>query len=88
MKAIKLILAIVILIGVAVGSYALGKKEADKYYNAASRMSDLIRHYEDDLRDKDLEIQDWGCFEELEGIYLWDDMVGEPIKLEDYVYCY
>ena len=69
-------------------SYSLGKRGYNKVYNDACRMSDLIRHYEDDLRDSELDIQDWGDFEELEGLYLWDDAIGEPIDLKEYVYCY
>ncbi|MBO7444318.1 MAG: hypothetical protein J6T69_05825 [Methanobrevibacter sp.] len=52
-------------------------------------MSDLIRCYEDNLRDTtDVKIEDYGCFEELEGIFLWDDAVGPYIHLENYVHGY
>lgn len=51
-------------------------------------MSDLIRCYEDKLNSSESDIDDLGCFEELEGIFLWDDAVGPYIHLEDYVYSY
>ena len=67
--------------------HSYGSSQKEKYYNDASRMSDLIRCYQDHLSEDSL-IQDWGCFEELESLFLYDDAVGEPIKLSDYVYCY
>ena len=86
MKKLQLLATISLLFVGCMVSYQLGTR---KHYNAACRMSDLIRCYEDNLRDTtDVKIQDWGCFEELEGIFLWDDAVGLYIHLEDYVYSY
>lgn len=89
-KTLK-IAAILILCVFSVVSYSIGynigyHNNDSKNYQVASRMSDLIRCYEDHLREDS--IQDWGCFEELEGTFLWDDAVGEPIDLKDYVWCY
>ena len=83
MKTKLLTAAILLLLATNVVSFM----KATKYYNVAGRMSDLIRCYDDHLREDSL-IEDYGCFEELEGVFLWDDAVGEYIKLEDYVYCY
>lgn len=85
MKAIKLLAAVALLCVVSAVSFYLGDRYGQSYEDA-SRMSDLIRCYEDHLREDS--IQDWGCFEELEGTFLWDDAVGEPINLSDYAYCY
>lgn len=85
MKTKLLLAAILLLLATNVVSFM----RATKYYNVACRMSDLIRCYDDHLNnDSIIDIEDYGCFEELEGIFLWDDAVGEPIDLEDYVYCY
>ena len=83
MKAKLMTAAILLLLATNVVSYM----KATKYHQVAGRMSDLIRCYEDHLRQDSL-IEDYGCFEELEGIFLWDDAVGDPIHLEDYVYSY
>ena len=94
MKYLKYWAAAALLCAVSAASFCLGRGYEYKYfgektYNDACRMSDLIRCYEDHLKDtSDVKIQDWGCFEELEGTFLWDDAVGEPINLRDYAYCY
>lgn len=94
MKYLKIWAAAALLCAVSAVSFTLGRDYECKYfgqkiYNDASRMSDLIRCYEDHLKDtSDVKLQDWGCFEELEGIYLYDDALGEPVHLEDYIYCY
>ena len=77
--------AVALLCVVSTVSFHLGDRYGQSYEDA-SRMSDLIRCYEDHL--KEGSIQDWGCFEELEGTFLWDDAVGKPINLRDYAYCY
>lgn len=59
-----------------------------QYYNAACRMSDVIRCYQDHINDEESPVEDYGCLEELCGIYLWDDAVGDPIDLKDYVFSY
>lgn len=87
MKVLNYLAAISLLLVGCMVSYYAGRQSRQKDYEAACRMSDLIRCYEDHLSEDSL-IQDWGCFEELEGLYLWDDAVGEPIDLKDYVYCY
>lgn len=87
MKKFYLLAAVVLLLATNAVSYYLGRQSRQKDYEAACRMSDLIRCYEDHLSEDSL-IQDWGCFEELEGLYLWDDAVGEPIDLKEYIYCY
>jgi hypothetical protein len=50
-------------------------------------MGDLIRCYEDHLHEDSL-IEDYGCFGDLEDLFLFDDAVGPIIDLNDYVYCY
>ena len=91
MKAIKLLVAVALLCAVSAVSFCAGrnyeyKHFGEKTYNDACRMSDLIRCYEDHLREDS--IQDWGCFREIEETFFWDDGVGEPIDLKDYAYCY
>lgn len=85
MKKFQLLAAISLLFVGCMVSYNLGSM---KHYNAACRMSDLIRCYEDKLNSSESDIDDLGCFEELEGIFLWDDAVGPSINLNEYVYCY
>lgn len=92
MKYLKIWAAVAILCGISAVSFTAGRSYEYKYfgekaYNDASRMSDLIRCYEDHLSEDSL-IQDWGCFEELEGLFLYDDVIGEPIDLKEYSYCY
>ena len=93
MKYLKIWAAAAILCGVSAVSFTAGRSYEYKYfgekaYNDASRMSDLIRCYEDHLDDPETDIEDYNCFEELEGLFLYDDAVGEPINLEEYTYCY
>lgn len=71
-----------------VASYLAGSCGKGKYYDDASRMAGLIRCYEDHLGSDDPSIEDYGCFEELEGIFLYDDGLGEAINLDDYSYSY
>lgn len=86
MKIFRYFILLAVLVVSCAVSYHIGSM---KHYNSACRMSDLIRCYEDNLRDtSEVKIEDWGCFEELEGIFLWDDAVGPRICLEDYVYSY
>ena len=84
MKYSMILAAVALLIAVSTVSYRVGYYQS---YDVACRMSDLIRCYEDHLAEDSL-IQDYGCFEELESVFLWDDGVGDPINLDDYVYCY
>lgn len=84
MKTIKFI-AVAVL---CVASYFAGSYNKNTYYNDACRMADLIRAYEDAISEEDSNIEDYGCFEELEGICLWDDALGEPVNIENYAYCY
>ena len=85
MKYLKILAAVALLLAVGTVSYHVGY---NKSYEAACRMGDLIRCYEDHLSDPETVIEDYNCFEELEGLFLYDDAVGEPINLKDYVYCY
>lgn len=84
MKTIKILAAVVLLCVVSAVSYSIG---CNKHYEAACHMSDLIRSYQDHL-DSDSLIEDYGCFEELQGIFLYDDALGNPVDLEDYSWCY
>ena len=84
MKTIKLLAAVAILIVSCAVSYSIG---CNKHYEAACHMSDLIRCYEDHLTEDSL-IEDYGCFEELEGIFLHDDGIGNPVDLSKYSWCY
>ena len=84
MAKIKILAAVVLLCVVSAVSYSIG---CNKHYEAACHMSDLIRCYEDHLTEDSL-IEDYGCFEELEGIFLHDDGIGNPVDLSKYVWCY
>jgi len=93
MKTIKCLAAVALLLAGCAVSFCVGrnyeyKHFGEKYYNDASHMSGLIRCYEDHLYEEDSDIQDYGCFEELEGIFLYDDALGDPVVLSDYAYCY
>ena len=83
MKTIKILAAVVLLCIVSAVSYSLG---CNKHYEAACHMSDLIRCYEDHLTEDSL-IEDYGCFEELEDVFLYDDALGNPVDLENYSWC-
>jgi hypothetical protein len=88
MKKMKYLAAVLVLCASSTVSYYMGfKAQSDKHYEAACHMSDLIRCYEDHLT-KDSLIEDYGCFEELEGIFLHDDAIGNPVNLGDYSWCY
>lgn len=92
MKTIKIIAAVTLLCVVSAVSFCVGRNYEYKHYgkvdhDAACRMSDLIRCYKDHLTEDSL-IEDYGCFEELEYIYLKDDGIGPIINLEDYSCCY
>ena len=84
MAKIKILAAVVLLCVVSAVSYSIG---CNKHYEAACHMSDLIRCYEDHLTEDSL-IEDYGCFEELEGIFLHDDGIGNPVDLSKYSWCY
>lgn len=91
MKYLKYWAAAALLCAVSAVSFCLGRGYEYKYfgektYNDACRMGDLIRSYEDHLREDS--IKDYGCFEGLKNVFLYDDGVGEPIDLKDYAYCY
>ena len=93
MKYYKCIAAVALLLATSAVSYQMGaasqKQENEKIYEDACHMSDLIRAYQDHLDEEDSDIQDWGCFEELCGIYLWDTTVADiPVRLEDYSWSY
>ena len=89
MKKMKYLAAVLVLCASSTVSYYMGfKAQSDKHYEAACHMSDLIRCYQDHLNAEDSDIQDWGCFEELEGNFLHDDAIGNPVNLEDYSWCY
>lgn len=90
MNKAKAIAAVLMLCASSAVSYLAGYNQGcTKHYEVACRMSDLIRHYQDDLRDTvELGLEDYGDFDELCYIYLWDDGIGEPVNLDDYVWCY
>lgn len=86
-----LIIAVAVTLAAAI-SFCLGRSYEEKYYlnkyyEDACRMSDLIRCYEDYLREDSL-IEDYGCFEELESTFLFDDAIGSPVNLKEYIWCY
>lgn len=83
MKQKLMTAAILLLLATNVVSFL----KATKFYNDAAKMSDLIRCYQDHLNEEDSNIQDYGCFEELCGTFLWGDING-TVELENYVYCY
>lgn len=86
MKKLLTIAAVLVLCASsAVSGYLCGYM---KSYEVACRLSDLVRCYEDHLDSEDSPMEDYGCFEELEGIYLYDDVIGKPIRLENYVWAY
>ena len=84
MKYFKILAAVWTLCLSSAVSYHIGY---NKSYEVACRMGDLIRCYEDHLHEDSL-IEDYGCFGDLEDLFLYDDAVGEPINLDNYVYCY
>lgn len=84
MSKIKILAAVVLLCVVSAVSYSIG---CNKHYEAACHMSDLIRCYQDHLNEDSL-IEDYGCFEELEGTFLHDDGIGNPVDLSKYSWCY
>lgn len=84
MAKIKILAAVVLLCVVSAVSYSIG---CNKHYEAACHMSDLIRCYQDHLNEDSL-IEDYGCFEELEGTFLHDDGIGNPVDLSKYSWCY
>ena len=84
----KNIMGILIVVAIGILSFFLGRLSRQEDYEAACHMSDLIRCYQDHL-DNDSIYEDWGCFEELQGIFLYDDCVANPpVRLEDYSWCY
>lgn len=91
MKYLKIWAAVALLLAtntVSFLSYKAQKQENDKHYEAACHMSDLIRCYQDHLETDSL-IEDYGCFEELYGVFLRDgDVWDNPINLSDYVWGY
>ena len=93
MKTLKVIIAALVVVCVFSLGFLVGRDYECKYYGesrsyeVACRMSDLIRCYEDHLHNDSL-IEDYGCFEELEGIFLHHDAIGEPINTGDYSWCY
>lgn len=77
MKVLKIWAAISLLVAGCMVSFTLGRDYESQYgqsYEDASKMSDLIRCYDDMASDT--------LFMELQDEFL------DSIKLEDYVYCY
>lgn len=91
-KVIKILVLATIMVASLAWGFILGRSYenkyfSSKYYEDACHMSDLIRCYNDHLGDSIIE--DYGCFEELEDLFLHDDCVSkEPVNLADYVWCY
>ena len=84
MKFLKIWAAVALLLVACAVSYQLGTQ---KHYESACRMADLIRCYSDHLHEDSL-IEDYGCFDELLDVFLYDDGIGDSIKLEEYSWCY
>ena len=96
---LRILLGILTIALVGILSFYLGQKSQEKEtlhymqlqlrdYESACHMSDLIRCYQDYLI-SDTICQDWGCFEELMSIYLYDDsVVDTPVDLGRYSWCY
>lgn len=77
MKFLKVWAIVALLCGVSAVSFTLGRDYESQYgqsYEDASKMSDLIRCYEDMASDS--------LFEELQDEYL------DNVELSHYVYCY
>ena len=87
MKTIKIIAAVVLLCVVSAVSFCIGRSQYNQCYEDACHMSDLIRCYQDHLNEDSL-IEDYGCFEELKGTFLYDDGLGNPVDLSKYAWCY
>lgn len=88
MKTIKIIAAVALLCIVSAVSFTIGRNQYNSVYEDACHMADLIRCYEDHLNADDAIIEDYGCFEELEGDFLYDDAIGNPVDLKKYYWCY
>ena len=88
MAKIKILAAVVLLCVVSAVSFYAGRSQYNQCYEDACHMSDLIRCYQDHLNDDDSVIEDYGCFEELEGNFLYDDALGNPVNLNEYSWCY
>ena len=82
MKYAKYLAAVALLCAVSAVSYYAGLNSC---YEDACHMADLIRCYEDHLNDEDSDIEDYGCFEELEGTFLYDE---KTVDLDKYIWCY
>ena len=91
MEKLKYLAAVTLLLAGCAVSYYAGRISEhschEKDYEAACHMSDLIRCYEDHLKEDSI-IEDWGCFEELESTFLYEDALGTPVNLREYVWCY
>ncbi len=86
MKYLKIeILSTLILI--CISGFIAKSMESRNDYNAACRMSDVIRCFMDSMEDS-TQMPDKASLEEICSIFLWDDAVGPYIKLEDYSYYY
>lgn len=83
----KYLATVSLLLAGCMVSYHLGRQSRQQDYEAACRMSDLVRYYQDYLEEDSL-IRDLRRFKELEKLYLWDNAVGDSIHLDKYVYCY
>ena len=77
MKFLKLWAAVALLCGVSAVSFCIGRDYESQYgqsYEDASKMSDLIRCYDDMASDT--------LFRELQNEFL------DSVKLDSYTYCY
>lgn len=83
----KMAAVALLLVACAVSFVAGYHTNTSRHYEAACRMADVIHCYEDNLRE-DTTMQDWGCFEELQGVFLYDDAIGEPIPMYEYSWIY
>ena len=88
MRTVKNVAAVAILLVSCAVSFYAGRNQYNQCYEDACHMSDLIRCYQDHLNDDDSVIEDYGCFKELEGNFLHDDAIGNPVDLTKYVWCY
>ena len=90
MKAIQLIIAALAIVATAAVFFCIGRKYEYNHfgrydYEAACRMSDVIRCYQDHVEDS---IYDKSLFEEVRDNFLMGENGIPEITLETYVWAY
>ena len=86
MKYLKILAIVVLLCAVSAVSFSIGRSQYTIVYEDACHMADLIRCYQDHLDSEDSVIEDYGCFDELVGDFLYDN--DRPVDIDKYYYCY